>query len=115
MTQPTTTSGPVVIAAATIMDGLVLRWYDGTNAAEYSPPILSASRNGVSVHTTYLHEVPAGWLEDAQRAYELLRGRRDDQAAAEMATHRRTGLFGPPEPIQRPASTVESTPDGEDQ
>lgn len=110
-TASTTQGGPVVIAAATVIDGTVLRWYRNIVLADHGGPLISASRRGVSIHTTYLHEVPAGWLEDAQRAYELLRDRHEERARAEMATHRRTSLMGTVVPIERPAPT-QSTPDG---
>jgi hypothetical protein len=117
-TTPSTGGGPVVIAAATILDGLVLRWYGSTAVAEYGGPMLSASRRGVRIHGVYLHEVPAGWLEDAERAYELLCAGHDHAAERELVTHRLTDGWA--EAIERPAKTEqplrlmepESTPGG---
>jgi hypothetical protein len=89
VTAPT----PVVVATPTIMDGVVLRWYHTADAWKWQGEVCSASRNGVSIHCEYLHEVPAGWLEDAQEAHRLMEAGRDDQAR-EMATHRPTRLLG---------------------
>jgi hypothetical protein len=91
MTAPTP---PVVVATPTIMGGLVLRWYRTADAWKRSAETVSASRNGVSIHCEYLHQVPAGWLEDAQEAHRLLAAGRDEQARDAVATHRPTQMFG---------------------
>jgi len=76
----------------TIMDGLVVKWWRSVEHAEYgSPPLVSASRNGVMVDG-YLHEVPDPVMHKAISAYMMLK--RDEVAAVKaMATHRFSGPF----------------------
>jgi hypothetical protein len=87
-------SAPIVVAFPTVMDGLVLRWYRTEDAWKRSTEVISASRNGVSIHCEYLHQVPAGWLEDAQQAHRWLESGRVEQARQGIATHRPTRLIG---------------------
>jgi hypothetical protein len=84
----------VVTGVQTMMDGLVLRWYRTVREAEELTAKLSASRNGVMIHgSVYLHDLPDEWLEEAQRAHELLKAAKRDAAMA-LATHRPRSLFG---------------------
>lgn len=93
--QKDTAPPAVVVATPTIMDGLVLRWYRNAEVAKYGSDsaLLSAARSGVMVNGgSYLHDIPAAWLADAQRACEMLQhGQRD--RARELATHENGKLF----------------------
>jgi len=102
---------PVIVATATVMDGLVLRWYRTTDDWNDRTAAVSASRNGVCIHTVYLHQVPPGWLEDANRAWQLIASGRVAQARREMATHEPTRLIGGE--LRPAAAPAESTQDGE--
>jgi hypothetical protein len=84
---------PVVVATPTTMDCLVLRWYHTADAWQWQGEVCSASRNGVSIHCEYLHQVPAGWLDAAQEAHRLMAAGRTAQAKS-MASHEPTRLFG---------------------
>jgi len=106
MTAPT--EPPVVVATPTVMDGLVLRWYRAADDWERSTETISASRNGVSIHCAYLHQVPDRWLEAAQEAHRLMDAGRYAQARR-LATHEPTPLFGGE---LRPVATEVSTEDG---
>lgn len=87
----------IVTVTPTVMDGTVVRWYHNEDAAEYGREMVSASRNGVRVNG-YLNDVAADVLSAAQQAYETLR--RDNRAdVSGLATHRRSGMFGPLVPV----------------
>jgi hypothetical protein len=90
----------IVTATPTIMDGLVIRWYASERAEDRGSEVMSASRNGVRVYS-FLHEVPAAHMANAVRAYEYLRADRPgcEDFARSLATHRRSGMFGPLEPV----------------
>ncbi|HEY0638386.1 MAG TPA: hypothetical protein VGD67_12130 [Pseudonocardiaceae bacterium] len=96
---------PVITVRATIMDGQVVAWHRDVNAAASHRRVVSASRNGVSVHTEYLHQVPASWLAAAQEAYGTLRAdRRAD--LSDWATHRNSVVpNGPLVPVDREADS----------
>lgn len=79
---------PVIVAYQTVMDGLVLRWYEAVEAADCGTELMSASRSGVMVRC-FLHEVPDGWLETAKQAYRDLAAGRD---VRQLATHDRRSL-----------------------
>ncbi|HJT93772.1 MAG TPA: hypothetical protein VJ777_17875 [Mycobacterium sp.] len=86
----------IVTVTATVAEGTVVRWYwDYTvldDIDEYDP-VVSASRDGVLVGA-HLHRVPTGILVMAQQTYETLQ--RDPRAdVGYLATHRRSGPFGP--------------------
>jgi hypothetical protein len=90
---------PVITCNVTIMDGQVVRWHRDTRAAENHRPALSASRNGVAVHETYLSDIPTDWLDAARAAYEELAGDRNADLRR-LATHRVENLgAGPLVPI----------------
>ena len=78
----------VIIVTPTIMDGQVVRWYAGKNAAENDDEMLSASSNGVRVFV-YLDDVSDEVMAQAKAAYETLRTGGDVQ---HLATHR-VGMF----------------------
>lgn len=78
---------PVVLVTPTVMDGTVVRWYRDVAAAEQYRPVLSASRNGVTVHAEYLTSIPDAWVDDARRTHTTLsRNRVAD--LRHLATHR---------------------------
>jgi hypothetical protein len=91
----------IVTVTATVMDGTVVRWYDDRNIEGIGRPWVSVSRNGVLVDG-YLHEVPEVVLALAQ---EIHRGWQRDRDAwpdiRKLATHRRRGILGPLEPVER--------------
>lgn len=94
-------SDPVVTVTPTIMSGTVVRWHRSVLAAENNTPVLSASRDGVCVHNgAYLHTIPGEWIDDATAAYEALRDHRHPDLSY-LATHRRSGLSGPLEPVTK--------------
>lgn len=66
-------TGPVVIVGRTGADGQMVWWYPDQWSADRNHLMLLASARGVEVHTRYLHEIPADWLEDANSIYRLLR------------------------------------------
>jgi hypothetical protein len=78
----------IAIVTPTIMDGQVIRWYVGKNAAENGDEMLSASRNGIRVFV-YLDDVPDEVMRQAKAAYDTLRRGGD---VRHLATHR-MGLF----------------------
>jgi hypothetical protein len=92
--QKDTAPPAVVVATPTIMAGLVLRWYRDAGAAEYlDAAVVSAGRSGVMLNGgSYLHDIPAGWIADAQRAHEMLRHGQVDRAR-ELATHEPVQAF----------------------
>jgi hypothetical protein len=96
-----TNTPAVVTVTPTIMDGTVVRWHPDLNAATHRRPWISASRNGVSVHTTYLTDVPDEVVTAAREAYEVLR--RDRHADLQhLATHRDSVVLnGPLVPADR--------------
>jgi hypothetical protein len=82
---------PAVVVAALAVSGggLVLRWYRNVDTARAGGQfaVIAASGSGVTLNGgSYLHDIPAGWIADANRAYELLKARRVADARA-MATH----------------------------
>ena len=91
------TNTMVVTVTATVMDGSVVRWYSSLTSAECrDEPVVSASRNGVSVNT-YLHLVPHEVMAQANEAFEILRDsyggyRGTPELVQRMATHRRRAL-----------------------
>ena len=92
--QRDTAPSAVVVATPTIMDGLVLRWYRNTNLARYfDAALVSVSRSGVMLNgNSYLHDIPAAWIADANRAWEMLQhGQRD--RAREFVTHEHGKAF----------------------
>lgn len=77
----------VSVVTPTVMDGTVVRWYDGADG----PEIASASRNRVLFHRD---DVPPGVRDAALGAHkELVRSRNAD--VRHYATHMRDGLSGP--------------------
>jgi hypothetical protein len=89
----------VITVTHTVMDGQVARWYQSVEGATYNQPVLSASRNGVSVHAEYLTSIPEDWVAAAKAAYlELAEGPHAD--VRRLATHRNRGFMnGPIEPV----------------
>lgn len=80
---------PVITAAQTVMDGLVVRW----RVSVAGPALLSASRDHVMIHGTVDLATIEPWLDDARRAHEALaHGRREEVAA--LATHEHGRTFG---------------------
>lgn len=77
----------VSVVTQTVLDGTVVRWYDGSEGVE----LASASRNGVLFHCD---DVPDRVRDNALGAHkELSRNRNAD--VRHYATHVREGLFGP--------------------
>jgi len=101
------TNEPVVTVTPTLADGTVVRWHLSVRAATNMSAVVSASRRGVAVHTTYLQEVPADWLAAATAAYEQLV--RDPGAGlGHLATHRNSVVSnGPLVPVEREADRGE--------
>lgn len=95
MTEP-----PVITVTATVMDGQVARWHRTVEAATIHRAMLSASRNGVSVHAEYLTDVPQEWIDAARAAHaELAADRGADMRR--LATHRNRGFGnGPLVPVE---------------
>jgi len=95
--MPDASNGRIVTVTATIMDGIVVRWFGSVEAAE-NPAIcgvISASRNGVVGGGDYI--TPDDW-KAAWSAHERLK--RDPNASLrDLATHRAAGLMGPLEPV----------------
>lgn len=91
---------PVVTVTPTVMSGTVVRWHRDLLAAENNSPVLSASRDGVRVHDAYLNTIPAAWVANATEVYEHLAAA-GDADLSHLATHRRSGLSGPLEPITK--------------
>lgn len=88
-----TETTPVVVAAHTVMSGLVVRWY---RSADMNRTVLSASRDGVMIHgDVFLHDLPASWLSDATDASEAINAGRPGAARA-LATHERQGFMNGP-------------------
>lgn len=86
----------IVTVTPTVMSGQVVRWFATESQAEHGAEILSASRDGVWVHT-YLHLIAAEQLDAANAAYgRILRG----EDVGHLATHER-GRFGVVSPIER--------------
>jgi hypothetical protein len=85
----------VVVATPTMMDGLVLRWYRDVGTAERSArELVSASGNGVLLNgDAYLHDIPAAWIADAQRAHEMIEHGQRDRAREQFATHKHARVF----------------------
>lgn len=98
-----TSTPPVVTVTPTICDGTVVRWHRDVSAAANHRMVVSVSRNGVSIHTEYLHQVADGWLVAAKAVYEQLR--RDRNADVKhLVTHRNSVVSsGPLVPVQREA------------
>lgn len=97
---------PVVTVNATIMDGQVARWYRTVADAQNMSPVLSASRNGVMVHASYLTGIPDEWVAAAKAAHrELVASRSAD--VRRLATHRNEGFGnGPLVPVS-PAESAD--------
>jgi hypothetical protein len=93
--QKDTAPPAVVVATPTVMGGLVLRWYRTVDAAERSTrELVSASGNGVLLSgDAYLHDIPAAWIADAQRAHEMISRGQRDRAQEEFATHKHARVF----------------------
>lgn len=91
---------PVITVTPTVQSGTVIRWHRDLLAAENNTPVLSASRDGVRVHDAYLNTIPATWVANATEVYEHLAAVRDADLS-HLATHRRSGLSGPLEPVTR--------------
>lgn len=92
---------PVITVTPTIQSGTVVRWYYCTAGVEINGrPVLSASREGVTIHgDVFWHDIPREWLNratDAQEMLKLSNGKRDLNY---FATHKRRGLTGPLEPV----------------
>lgn len=94
----------IVVATATIMDGLVVRWYDTEGAALEVRPHVSASRNRVLVHIN--DDRTATALPDAEEAHRLLRLNYEAnyERVKAMATHDHPFFGGTLTPITREAS-----------
>lgn len=90
-------SEPVITVTPTVMDGTVVRWYVNTTAAETGTDVMSACREGVLINV-HLHKVPVEWLLTATQVHERLRKDRSADLA-HLATHRKTRMFGPVEPV----------------
>lgn len=80
----------IVTATATIMSGLVVRWYCGAGAAVEGECQVSASRDGVLVDG-FLHLVPVSILVKAQEVHAILARRGDETGVRALATHRWRG------------------------
>lgn len=84
---------PVVVHATTVMDGVVLSWYQcPSDAGQVVDRVLSVSRNGVLIgHDQYLQDIPIRWVAAAGVAYRRMRR---DQGAdlSDIATHERRGF-----------------------
>ncbi len=93
----------IVTTTPTIMDGHVLRWYPNETTERSERPLLGVSRNGISVHATYLHQVEH-LLDDAREAHRRLAAGQD---VTDLATHR-SRMFGAAEPI--PSTDERGTP-----
>lgn len=98
------TDQAVITVNATIMQGPCVRWYRSVGDAENNRPALSASREGVAVHATYLTDVPDAWVADAKRAHgQLRRAPRADMTS--WATHERREVLGarsgPLDPVKK--------------
>lgn len=78
----------VVVATNLPMQGVVLRWYRNLDVARYfDAAVVTVSRSGVQLNGgSYLHDIPAAWIADAQRAVEMLQHGQPDRAAG-FATH----------------------------
>lgn len=100
----------VITVKATIMSGTVVRWYRTVGDAEHQQPVLSASREGVAVHASYLTQIPELWVLDAKRAFEQLHQDRNADMSS-WATHqpRKVSGFrsGPLDPVERALDPVE--------
>lgn len=93
---------PVITVTPTIMDGQVVRWFHSLHAAENMQPVVTASRNGITVDTNGVvrgrAEVDAlkALIEEAHlAAYALERG----TDCRDLATHVRGGWTGPLVPV----------------
>jgi hypothetical protein len=94
----------VITVTTTIMQGTCVRWFRDVGAAANQRPVLSASREGVAVHATYLTDVPDAWVADAKRAHgQLRRAPRADMTS--WATHERREVLGarsgPLDPVKK--------------
>lgn len=94
----------VITVNTTIMQGTCVRWYSSAGDAETNRPVLSASREGVTVHARYLTDVPEAWVQDAKRAHgQLRRAPRADMTG--WATHERREVLGarggPLDPVKK--------------
>lgn len=82
----------IVIAYATVMDGLVLRWYRELSHVDKHREFMSVSRNGCEIYCA-ASDVPRDAAAVAANALELLRwGKEED--ARKLATHRFTRFMG---------------------
>ena len=93
--QKDTTPPAVVVATPTVMGGLILRWFRTASAAQGGEALAlaTASKSGVTLNgNSYLHDIPAAWIADAQRACEMLQHGQEDRAR-EMATHQHARVF----------------------
>jgi hypothetical protein len=95
----------IVIVTPTIMDGTVVRWYATEHAAVERDEAITASRNGIRVPGD-LADIPDAVIRAAVGAHVVLRDD-EDIDLSHLATHRRRGMFGPLEPVER--STEEKT------
>jgi hypothetical protein len=60
-------SDPIVTVTRTVMDGVVVRWFDNLAAAKRFDPLVSASRNRVE---RYRLPIPPEWLTAAAAAHK---------------------------------------------
>jgi hypothetical protein len=86
-------TAPVVTVTPTILDGTVARWYHNETHLAWHRETISASRNGVMGHGTY---ITPDTFDAAWTAHLALKNGHD---IGHLATHRRRGLTGPYEPI----------------
>jgi hypothetical protein len=73
----------------------VVRWHRTVADAQNVNPVLSASRNGVTVHAEFLTGIPDEWVATAKAAYRELAARRDADVRR-LATHRNDGFSNGP-------------------
>ncbi len=82
----------IVIAYATVMDGLVLRWYRDVADVDRHREFMSVSRNGCEIYCP-ASEVPQEAAVLAANALEHLRWGRVEEAR-QLATHQFTRFMG---------------------
>lgn len=82
-------SAAVVTVTPTILDGTVARWYRSETELAWGNETISASRNGVMGHGTYITptDYDAAWT-----AHLAIKAGHDIQ---HLATHKRRGITGP--------------------
>ena len=98
-------SQAVVTVTPTIMDGTVVRWFTGLEAAERCRPFLSASRYEVITHVEGV--VTPDLREQANAVRDgLPHFGPTPEWVERLATHRRRGITGPMEPETTPARTT---------